>query len=402
MVIGNALEWFDIVIFGYFAAVFAKLFFPAESDAAALLLAFGTFGITFLMRPLGAIVLGAYSDRYGRKSALQLSIALMTIGTAILAVLPPYAVLGIIAPALVVVARMVQGFSAGGEFGSATAFLAEQEPERRGFYASWQFASQGLTAMLATSFGVVLTTALTASELETWGWRVPFFFGILIGPVAYYIRRYIAETPEFESMRKHGFPVKELIVDGKQKLFIAIGMVALGTVVMYTILFLPTYTFRQLGLSAPSGFVGGLLTAVILVVLTPVAGILSDRYGRIPIMIVAAVAILIASYPMFTWLAAAPTLQTLLLVQMIVGVLTATYLGALPAIMSELFPVRFRTTGLSVSYAFSVACFGGFAPFIHAWLINFTGSNLAPSFYLIFAAAISLAALVQARRLGFR
>src|SRR5215475_12014058 len=186
--IGNALEWFDFVVYGFFALTISKLFFPAGDQTLSLLLTFGTFGVTFFMRPLGAIVLGSYADRHGRKATLVLTIGLMMLGTAVIAVMPTYQTIGVLAPLLIVIARMIQGFSAGGEFGSATAFLAEQDPKRRGFFASWQLASQGLTTVLATGFGVVLSGLLAPPQLESWGWRTPFIFGLLIGPVAYYIR----------------------------------------------------------------------------------------------------------------------------------------------------------------------------------------------------------------------
>jgi MFS transporter, MHS family, proline/betaine transporter len=400
--IGNALEWFDFIVYGFFAVTMAKLFFPTGNETVSLLLAFATFGVTFFMRPLGAIILGSYADRHGRKAAFSLTIMFMMVGTAIIVVAPTYSSIGVLAPILIVVARMIQGFSAGGEFGSSTAFLAEQNPQRRGFYASWQFASQGLTTILATAFGATLASTLTPEQMDSWGWRIPFAFGLLIGPVAYYIRRHLEETAEFQSTKISHAPLREALSDSKKKLLISFGAVVLCTVGMYTVLFMPTYATRQLGLPAAGGFMGSLLTGVIQVMLIPVVGALSDRYGRLPIAFASAMAMLLAIYPMFAWLAAVPTLQTLLTVQAIMGILLSGYMGGLAALMSELFPTRMRTTGLSVSYSFGVAIFGGFAPFISAWLISMTGNNLAPSFYLMFAAVISLAALTAARRVGIK
>ncbi len=398
--VGNALEWFDFVIYGFFAVTMAKLFFPTGNETVSLLLALATFGVTFFMRPLGAMVIGNYADRHGRKAAFTLTIFLMMIGTAIICVAPTYAAIGVFAPLLIVFARMIQGFSAGGEFGSATAFLAEQNPNRRGFFASWQFASQGITTILATAIGVTLTTTLSTAQIESWGWRIPFLFGLLIGPVAYYIRRHVDETMEFQSMRVSTSPLREAFSDSKKRLLVSLGAVVLCTVAMYTILFMPSYATRQLGLTASGGFLGGLLTGVIQVMLIPVFGAMSDRIGRLPIAFISAIGTLVLIYPLFSWLAAVPTLQTLLIVQGIMGVLMAGYMGPLGALMSELFPARMRTTGLSISYAFGVAIFGGFAPFINTWLIEATGSKLAPAFYLMFAAVISLVALTFARRLG--
>jgi MHS family proline/betaine transporter-like MFS transporter len=401
--IGNALEWFDFVIYGFFAVTMAKLFFPTGNETVSLLLALATFGVPFFMRPLGAIVIGNYADRHGRKAAFTLTIVLMMIGTAIIAVAPTFAVAGVFAPLLILLARLIQGFSAGGEFGSATAFLAEQHPERRGFFASWQFASQGITTILATAIGVTLTTTLTAAQMESWGWRIPFIIGLLIGPVAWYIRRHVDETMEFQTMAVSASPLREALTESKKRLLISLGVVALCTVAMYTVvLFMPTYATRQFGLTTSVGFLGALLVGVIQLVLIPVFGAMSDRHGRLPIAFMSAAAMLVVFYPLFSWLAAAPTLQTLLIVQGIIGALMAAYMGPLGALMAELFPARMRTTGLSISYAFGVAIFGGLAPFFNTWIIAATGNILAPAFYLILAAAISLLALVFARRTGVR
>lgn len=401
--IGNALEWFDFIIYGFFALTMAKLFFPTGDETVSLLLALATFGVPFFMRPMGAIVIGNYADRHGRKAAFTLTILLMMVGTAIIAVAPTYATAGVFAPLIVLFARLVQGFSAGGEFGSATAFLAEQNPERRGFYASWQFASQGLTTILATAIGVGLAASLTSAQMESWGWRVPFFIGLLIGPVAWYIRRNLDETMEFRSMQISDSPLKDAFFDGRKRLLVSLGVVALCTVSMYTIvLFMPTYATRQFGLATSVGFLGGMLVGAIQLVLMPLFGTMSDRFGRLPICFISAVMMSLLFYPMFAWLAASPTLQTLLIVQAIFGVLMAGYMGPLGALMAELFPARMRTTGLSVSYAFGVAIFGGLAPLISTWLIVATGSKLAPAFYLIMAGLISLVALAFARRMGAR
>jgi MHS family proline/betaine transporter-like MFS transporter len=397
--VGNALEWFDFVIYAYFATTIAKLFFPSNNDVESLLIALATFGITFFIRPLGAIVLGAFADRHGRKAAFMLTIVLMMFGTAIIVVIPVYAEIGPLAPIAIVVARLIQGISAGGGFGSATAFLAEQDAKRRGFYASWQFASQGLTTVIAAASGAILTSTLTAEQIDHWGWRIPFIFGLLIGPVAYYLGRHVDETAEFQSLPERGTPLLEALSGAKIRLLVALGMVVLCTVLTYTTLFMPSFAIRQLGLPQGGSFLAVLLTGAIQLVLVPVFGAASDRQGRLPIMFAAAIATLVLSYPLFAWLTAVPTLQTLLIVQGLMGAIGAAYMGPLAALMSEIFPTRMRTTGLAVSYAFCVAIFGGFAPFINAWLIAATGNNVAPSFYLMLAAAISLAALTVQHRL---
>lgn len=400
--IGNALEWFDFVIYGFFASTIAKLFFPAGNETVSLLLALATFGVTFFMRPLGAMVLGTFADRYGRKAALVLTMSAMMVGTAVIAFAPTYTTIGIFATGLIVLGRLIQGFSAGGEFGSATAFLAEQNPARRGFYSSWQFGSQAVTTILATGFGAAITALLSQEQLEAWGWRIPFIAGLLIGPVGYYIRRHLDETHEFKASVLSHAPLRETLIDSRKMLAIALGAVILCTVAMYTILFMPIYATRQLGLTASGSFMATLITGAVQLVLLPVFGSWSDRIGRTPVAIVSAIILTLAAYPLFVWLASSPTLQTLIIVQGVMGVLMAGYMGSLPAFLSELFPTRLRTTGLSISYAFGVALFGGFAPFINAWLIQITGSNVAPSFYLTFAGIVSLVAMYAARKAGFR
>ena len=401
--IGNALEWFDLVVYGFFAGTIAKLFFPTGDDTVSLLLTLGTFGVSFFMRPLGAVVIGAYADRAGRKKALTLSIMLMFIGTLLISVVPTYASIGLLAPLVLVIARMLQGLSAGGEFGSATAFLAEHAPRRRGFFASWQVASQGLTTLLAAGFGAVLTGNLSADQMASWGWRIPFFFGLLIGPVAYYIRRNVDESPEFAKIEATTTPIADTFSHQKERLLLAVGIVVLGTVATYLVLFMPTYGVRQLGLPASVVFTATMMVGVIQMLIAPVFGHLSDRFGRVRIMLTAAVLMLLTIYPMFSILVGHPTFGTLLAVETIFGLLMTAYFAPVPAILSELFPTQTRTTGLSLSYNTAVTIFGGFAPFILTWLISVTNDKLSPSYYLLFAASISIAALICTRvRLGFR
>lgn len=400
--IGNAFEWFDFIIYGFFAMMIATQFFPASSETASLLLTLASFGVTFVMRPLGAVVLGHLGDRHGRKAALTLTMSMMMAGTAITAFAPTYASIGIFAPIVVVAARLIQGFSAGGEFGSATVFLAEQNPRRRGFYASWQFAGQGLSAVLATAFGAALNGVLTVEQMEVWGWRIPFLLGLLIGPVGYYIRRRVDETLEFRSSKTIPAPLREAFTSAKMRLVVAIGTIVILTVAAYTAVYMPTYAVRELGLPPVGGFLAGLLAGAIQIVIVPVAGTLSDRFGRLPIAATAVVAILVTVHPLFALLVAKPTIGSLLFVQAVLGVFVAAYAGAIAALICELFPIRLRATAVSTSYSLAAAIFGGFAPLILASLIDVTGSNLIPSYYVMFAATVSLAALAAAYRLGSR
>jgi MHS family proline/betaine transporter-like MFS transporter len=307
------------------------------------------------------------------------------------------------APLILVAARLVQGFSAGGEFGSATAFLAEHEPARRGFFASWQVASQGLTTLLAAGFGAVLTHQLTPQQLDAWGSRVPFLFGLSIGPVAWYIRTRLTETPEFLAAAPTATPLRDTFASHKLRLVVGIGTVVLGTVSTYLVLFMPTYGVRQLGLAPSVAFAATALTGVIQLLFAPVVGHLSDRLGRVNVMLVPAVLLAVLIYPGFALLVAHPTFGALIAMQVAFGLLMTGYFGVLPGLLSELFPVNTRTTGMSLAYNIAVLVFGGFGPFIIAWLIGATGSKAAPSFYLIAAAVLSVIALLTARaRLGLR
>ncbi|WP_213778283.1 MFS transporter [Caballeronia sp. dw_276] len=396
--IGNALEFYDLVVYGYFAATLSKLFFPTTDKTVSLLLTLGTFALSYLARPVGAFVLGSYSDRKGRKASLTLSIAMMTLGTGMVALMPSYAAIGVLAPIGIFASRLLQGFSAGGEFGSSTAFLTEHAPARSGFMASWQFASQGASVLVASAFGAVLTSTLTPAQLEGWGWRIPFLFGLLIGPVGMYIRRHVDETPEFERTATAASPIREVLATQKERLLVSIGSLVLTTTANYMLLYMPTYASRQLGLSPSSGFIATLAAGFIVMVLTPMVGHWSDKVGRTRIMLGAGSLFFVTIYPAFMFMNAHPSMLTLLAAVVWVAVLKAIYFAPIPALMSDLFPTRTRTTGMAVGYNVGTTLFGGFTPLAVASLIALTGNNLAPGLYLMLAAIISLFTLVWARK----
>jgi len=395
--IGNALEWFDLLIYGYFAVTISRLFFPSANETVSLLMALGTFGISYLARPVGAIFLGAYADRAGRKASLLLSIVLMMIGTFLMLIMPSYASIGILAPICVLLARLMQGFSVGGEFGSATAFLVEHGSERKGYFASWQWASQGLAALIASAFGVALTTLLTRQQLESWGWRTPYLFGLLIGPVGLYIRNRVAETPEFLSIKPTRTPVRDLLVNQWDRVLLAIGAVVVSTSSNYLILYMPTYAAKSLRLPQSTGFVATLVGACILTFGAPMIGHWSDKVGRSRIMMATTLLFLVSVYPVFMFLTAHASMATLIAAVAWMSLLKTGYSGALPAFLAECFPAQTRATGMSLSYNIGVPIFGGFAPFYITWLIVLTGSNMAPGFYMIFTALLGLVALLIAR-----
>jgi MHS family proline/betaine transporter-like MFS transporter len=396
--LGNALEFYEILVYGYFAVIIAKVFFPAADEAVSLLVTFGTFGASFLARPVGAIFLGAYGDRKGRKAALTLSILLMTIGTGLMTVMPSYGTIGVLSPILVIAARLLQGFSVGGEFASSTAFLVEHRPDRAGFFASWQWASQGLAALVATGFGVLLTGTMSTADLQSFGWRLPFAFGLLIGPVGYYVRSRMSETPEFLDAGAARAPLRELLTEQWDRLLLTTGAVVASTSSQYMIVFMPAYAIKELHLPQSVGFMAALLAAALQSLVVPFVGLLVDKVGQIPIMIGAAGLFAVTAYPAFVLLGANASLVTLILMVCWLGLLKSFFSGALPSLMARVFPTSTRVSGMSLSYNIAVAVFGGFAPFFAQSLIDITGSKLAPSYYVIATALISLAALIALRR----
>lgn len=396
--IGNALEFYDLLIYGYFAIIIGKQFFPSSDPTTSLLLSVASFAVSFLTRPLGAMLLGSYADRAGRKAALTLSISLMMIGTGAIAIVPSYSLIGLWAPILVVAARMVQGISTGGEFGAATAFMVEQaNSRRRGFYASWQMSSLGLATVLAAGLSAFLSAVLSPDQVTEWGWRIAFAAGLLIGPVGIYIRRNIDETADFQRLAEtqpRRTPLRDVIVRDWRNVLVGIGAVAAATAFNYVHkVYMPTYAVRQLHLTATSSFLGAVVTGLILMIAAPIVGIVSDRYGRVKVMGISLMLVAVTTYPLFLALITWPTPTSLMLVQTLVGILLAICLGALPALLADIYPAATRGTGLALSYNFSVTLFGGFAPLIVTWLIKVTHSKLAPSYYVMATALISLIAI---------
>ncbi|MCC8943091.1 MFS transporter [Bradyrhizobium sp. Arg68] len=397
--VGNALEWYDISVYAYFAVYLSKAFFPANDPTTSLLLTFGTFGLSFMIRPLGGVLLGAYADRHGRKASLMLSIVLMTFGTLALAVMPTYQSIGIVAPIAVILARLVQGFSAGGEFGSSTAFLVEHMPERRGFVASWQFASQGVSGLLGAGFGALLTTVMSPDDLQSWGWRLPFLFGVLIGPVGIYIRNHVDDATPPPATKQES-PVVELFTRQKLATILAIGALAVSTAVNYLIVYMPTYVVQKLHMAPSVGFVASLVAQTAVAILAPIAGLVSDRIGRTTHMIIFALLLLVSIFPAFLLLTGNPTPMIVLLGVLWLGMLKSLYYGPLAALMSELFPPATRATGLGLSYNIGVTVFGGMGPAIMTWMGLFAPiGDLAPGYYLTAVCILSLCTLFTIRRM---
>jgi MFS transporter, MHS family, proline/betaine transporter len=395
-VIGNALEWYDFIVFGFFTVIIARLFFPAESQYASLLLTTATFGVGFFMRPVGGVLLGIYADRRGRKASLLLIIGLMTLAIAMIGLAPTYAAIGVAAPALIVIARLLQGFSAGGEFASSTAFLIESAPpQRRGFYGSWQMVGQGLAVLTGALLGALITRTLSPEAIESWGWRVPFLFGLVIGPLGLYIRRRLDETTAFLASRRADQQQKlgaALTVHFRQALA-TFGLIICGTISFYVILlYMPTFARTQLHLPLDQAFSAQAISLACMIVLIPIFGALSDHIGRRPIMIGALILYFVLTYPLFSWMYANPSFTSLIVVQVLLCSLLGVFFGPMSTASAEQFQVHVRSTGLGVAYNLAVMIFGGFAPFFVTWLIQATGLPVAPAFYVMFGAAVGLLA----------
>jgi MHS family proline/betaine transporter-like MFS transporter len=400
-VIGNALEWFDFIVYGILAATIARVFFPAGAGETRLLAALALFGIGFVMRPLGGIFFGIYADRYGRRAALSLVILLMGVGTALLAAAPGYAAIGIGGPLLVLAARMIQGFSVGGEFGSATAMLIEYAPrDRRGLYGSFQMVSQALSFVLGGVSAFIITTSLPTEAVDSWGWRLPFIFGALVGPIGVYLRRRVDESPEFADLQTAGkqpaAPLRTVFTSHKRELIAAFSIIVAGTSTLYVLsIYLPLFATESLGLPARQAQIGLVCANLTIAVLVPFAGLLSDRFGRRAIIMPALVIFCGLLVLMMYRLVDDPTPAHLFQTQML-AVFVAFIFGPAPALVAEIFPVAVRSTGVSIAYNLAVALFGGFAPFLNVWLVETSGNRMAPVYYVLACAGVGIIGLLMA------
>lgn len=388
-VMGNLLEWYDFAIYGYLATIVAKNFFPHEDEKTALLSTFATFGVGFVVRPLGGILIGRLGDVRGRKAALMLTIFLMAFGTVLIGLIPTYDSIGLWAPALLVTARLLQGFAAGGEWGGSTSFIVEWAPNgRRGLYGSFQQSSLAAGLLMGSGIAALFSTVLTPQDMEAWGWRIPFLLGGVLAPVGIYMRRSIDETPAFRKARSQTQDVRAasgLSLAGK-----AFGFTVLWTSAYYMMLtYLPTFTQQHVGLSRTEALWSNTLGLLVLVVVIPFAGALSDRVGRKPLLLTCCLAFALLSHTMFQTMVSQGSLPVVMAMQGVFALMIAAFSGPGPAAIAEIFPTHMRSTWMSAGYSLAVAIFGGFAPFIATWLIGRTGSPLSPTWYVIGAAIVS-------------
>jgi MFS transporter, MHS family, citrate/tricarballylate:H+ symporter len=401
---GNFLEQFDFFLFGFYAPIIAKAFFPAENETAGLLNTFGVFWLGALMRPVGAIVLGAYIDRIGRRQGLIVTLAIMAIGTIVIAFCPSYATIGVAAPIIVLLGRLLQGFSAGVELGGVSVYLAEiSTPGNRGFYTSFQSASQQVAIVVAAIIGYVLNQSLPSATIAAWGWRIPFFIGCLIIPVIFFLRRTLEETPEFLAMKKHptAAEVFASAVDNWRIVILGMMIAVLTTTTFYFVtVYTPTFGKNVLKLSTEDALLVTLLVGVTNFIWNPVGGAVSDRIGRKPVLVGIATLSLVTSYPALHWLVSNPSFGKLLAVQMMFSFYFGTYSGTMLGCLVEIVPKHVRTTCFSLAFALAAALFGTFTPFAATWLIEHTGDKASPCYWLMFGAVLGIIAALAVYRGG--
>jgi MFS family permease len=400
--VGNFLEMYDFMVFGYYATAIGRAFFPNRSEYASLMLSLMTFGTGYLMRPLGAILLGAYIDQHGRRKGLLLTLALMAVGTLSIGCLPGYATLGLLAPLLVVAGRLVQGLSAGVEIGGVSVYLAEiAPPGRKGFYVSWQSGSQQIAVMFAALLGILLSSTLRPEQMLAWGWRIPLLVGSMLVPFLFLLRRSLTETGEFLA-RKHRPRTAEIwrTVAGNWRLVI-LGMLltTTTTVTFYLITaYMPTYGSTVLHLSTRQSMVVTLCAGLTNFAWLPLMGSFSDRVGRRPLLLVFSLLALFTAYPVLLWLVSEPSFERLLAVALWLSMIFGSYNGAMVVFLTEIMPLEVRASGFSLAYSLAAGIFGGFTPAVSTYLIHLTGNRAIPGVWLSLAGAMGFTATMLLHR----
>ena len=399
---GNFLEMYDFMVFGYYAAAIGQAFFPSGNAYLSLMLSLTTFGAGFLMRPLGAVVLGAYADRHGRRAGLLLTLSLMSVGILSVACTPGYAAIGLLAPLVVLLGRLLQGFSAGMELGGVSVYLAEIAPAgRKGFYVSWQSASQQVAVMVAALIGVILTARLSPEEMRSWGWRVPLLLGCVIVPFLFLLRRSLPETDEFTARKRHPeiAEILESLRSNWKIVVIGTLLVVMTTVSFYMITaYTPTFGSSVLNLLPLDSLEVTLCVAASNLLWLPVMGTVSDKVGRKPLLLACTVAMLLTAYPVMLWLTAAPSFSRLLVTELWLSFLYASYNGAMVVFLTEIMPAEVRTSGFALAYSLATAIFGGFTPVICQFLVHTTHNRAIPGLWLSVAAVCGLGASLLGKR----
>ncbi|ACC74545.1 major facilitator superfamily MFS_1 [Paraburkholderia phymatum STM815] len=399
--LGTALEFYDFTIYSFFAIQIGQIFFPSASPVNQFLLSIGVFGVGFVVRPLGGIVIGAYADRAGRKKAMVLTIMLMALSCALIACAPTYAVAGMAAPLIVLVARLIQGFAAGGEFGPGTTLLVEYASDStRAFFASWNFAATALGLALGAAVATLINVTLPKDAVLAWGWRIPFVLGIVAAPVGMLIRRRLEETLSDASSRgnqQRGALKAALTTHLKLTILGTFAELGGSVSVYITAFFLPSHAVRTLHLSSTASVASGVISSLVLFVAAPVAGKLADRFSRKRVLVVSRMILLLSVYPAFAWLSAQPSAFMLCAVSAFLALFIAGQIVPVLVMIPELFPKHVRATGIALTYVVSASFFGGFSPFVASWLVALTGNPLAPAWYVAAACAVSLVPVIWLR-----
>jgi MHS family proline/betaine transporter-like MFS transporter len=397
--VGTFFEWFDLLVYAMFAITISRLFFPTGNPQSALLYSLLTFASAYVIRPVGAVVLGIYADKRGRRAALTTAAFLMLCGTFLMAVIPTYRVIGAWAPALLVFGRLLQGFSVGGEFGCANSYLTEQNSRTKAFFASLQFSTSGLAVLTASLFAYLINHYLSQEQVDSWGWRTPFIFGCLIGPVGLYIRTKINETREFEEVAdKPHRPLAEVFTSHKRFLLIGAAVVAAGNVASFLNIYMPTFAINNLGIAKDSAFIASIFSGLVSTIFPIFGGLAADRFGTIKVMRIALITGLIMIFPMFFVLTHTPSFQSLILFQCAMSlVFYSFYYAPVGSLLSQLFPTSCRTTGVSIAYAASQTFFGGVTPLVVGFLVAQTGSIMSPAYYVIVIGVVALVGLSASR-----
>ena len=395
---GNFLEMYDFMVYAYYASYIAREIFPSNSAYASMMMTLGTFGAGYLMRPLGAVVLGAYVDRHGRRAGLIVTLSLMAVGTMVIACTPAYRTIGIIAPIVVVLGRLLQGFSAGVGVGGASVYLSEMAtPGHRGFYCAWQSASQQVAVVFAALLGVALSALVPPAGMAQWGWRVPFFIGCMIVPLLFWLRKSLEETEAFLAQKHHPSVSEILSSLSTNWKIVGIGVLlsTMTTVSFYLITaYTPTYGIEVLHLTSRQSLMVTFAVGLSNFFWLPAGGAISDKVGRRPMLILITAIAILTSYPAMLWLVNDPSTTRLLIVELWLSMFFGVYNGAMIPHLAEIMPPEIRTSGFSLAFSLATAIFGGFTPFVCTYLIHETGNRAMPALWLSFAALCGLVAAI--------